>query len=340
MRRTISVVAATAVTLTLAIVLPSQIPAAAAPEESLGRLAVVPLDDRPFTAYTPVAVAEAGGHQAVTPPNDLLGEFFTYGDSDAIGAWWRNTAADTDGSVVAAPMLAYGGLVASRTCVTTLAEAQRRLTVLDEVKRENPNKPVYAFDVIMRLTIEPTSGYPGIYSGPIRTWAILADQVENLGREDLRAEYEQVAAGIPEEIKADYRCARARNNQVNREMVHRVANGTLDYLILGQDDATEYGPHRLEKEGLAALVRDLGVQDRVKIYPGADILGALLVAKHVTERLDAAPTVEIRWSRTPGDEWIAPYQDIPYATLVDEYLRTLGARTVDSSQPGGSDADI
>ncbi|MEH1015847.1 DUF4127 family protein [Micromonospora sp. CPCC 206060] len=336
MRRTISVLATTALTLTLAAILPITTPAASAsPPDNLGQLAVVPLDDRPFTSYTPVAVAEAGGHRALTPPTNLLGEFQTYGDSEAVGAWWRNAAAGADGSVVAAPMLAYGGLVASRSCGTSLADAQRRLTVLDEVKRNNPDKPLYAFDVIMRLTIEPTSSYPGIHSGPIRRWAILSDQVVNLGREDLRAEYEQVAAEIPAEVKADYLCARARNNQINRDMVKRVADGTIDYLILGQDDATEYGPHRLEKEGLAALVAELGVGDRVKIYPGADILGALLVARHVTQRLGATPTVDIEWSRTPGDQWIAPYQDIPYATLVGEYLRTLGARTVDSP-----DADI
>ncbi|SCL73398.1 F5/8 type C domain-containing protein [Micromonospora peucetia] len=325
----------TAVILTLAVALPGTPAAAARPPANLGQLAVVPLDDRPFTAYTPVAVAEAGGHQALTPPKDLLGEYFTYGQADAVGAWWRRAAADADGSVVAAPMLAYGGLVASRTCQTSLADARRRLTVLDEVKRKNPDKPLYAFDVIMRLTIEPTSSYPGIYSGPIRRWAILMDQVENLGQEERRAEYEQVANEIPEEIKADFRCARARDHQINRDMIERVANGTIDYLVLGQDDATEHGPHRLEKAGLAALAAKLGVQDRVKIYPGADILGALLVAKHITKRLGAAPTVDVEWSRTPGDQWVAPYQDVPYATLVDEYVRTLGARPSDSP-----DADI
>lgn len=306
--------------------------AAGGPPGSLGRIAVVPLDDRPFTSYTPVAVAEAGAHEALTPPKDLLGEFFTHGDSESVAAWWRTAARAADGSVVAVPMLAYGGLVASRTCRTSLDDARRRLAVLDEVKRANPTQPVYAFDVIMRLTIEPTSGYPGRYSGLVRRWAILMDQVENLGREDLRAEYEQVAAEIPDEIKADYLCARARNHEINRDMIRRVAAGTVDYLILGQDDASEFGPHRPEKAALAALVAELGLQDRVKIYPGADVLGALLVAKHVTARLGSAPTVTVEWSRTPGEEWTAPYQDVPYATLVNEYVRTVGGTVVDDPE--------
>ncbi|MFC0529362.1 DUF4127 family protein [Phytohabitans kaempferiae] len=303
--------------------------------ESFGTLAVVPLDDRPFTSYTPVATAEAGGHTALAPPRELLGRYFTPGDSAAVGQWWRTAARGADGSVVAVPMLAYGGLVASRACDTDLATARERLAVLDRVKRENPRHPVYAFDVIMRLTIEPTSGYPGQYSGAVRRWAVLMDQVENLGREDLRAEYEREAAAIPDEIRADYLCARTRNHQINQEMIKRVASGTIDYLILGQDDASEFGPHRPEKEALAALARKLGVGGKVKIYPGADVLGALLVAKHVTERLNARPTVKVEWSRTPGESWIAPYQDVPYATLVDEYVRTIHGTVVDDE-----DADI
>ncbi|WP_341359194.1 DUF4127 family protein [Georgenia sp. M64] len=316
------------------------LPAAAAPDHagpppSLGDVAVVPLDDRPFPAVTPVEIAAAGGHTALTPETELLGEFFTYGQADAVGQWWSETAAEADASVVALPMIAYGGLVASRTCATDLTTARERLEVLEDVKAADPEHPVYAFDVIQRLTIEPTSGYPGMYSGPVRRWAELMDQVENLGREDLRAAYEEVAAEIPQEIKDDYLCARARNHEVNQDMVRAAAAGTIDFLVLGQDDASEFGPHRAEKEALAALVAELGVGDRVKIYPGADVLGALLTAKHVVERLGVSPTVDVQWSRTAGDEWVAPYQDIPYGELVDEYITTLGAQRSDAS-----DADV
>lgn len=305
-------------------------PPHAGPAASLGEIAIVPLDDRPFPAATPVEIAAAGGHVGVTPDVDLLGEFFTYGDADAVGVWWRGATEEADASVVALPMLAYGGLVASRACATDLATALARLDVLADVKAASPEHPVYAFDVIQRLTIEPTSGYPGIYSGPVRRWAELMDQVENLGREDLREAYEEVAAEIPEEVKDDYLCARARNHEVNRRMVHAAAEGIIDFLVLGQDDASEFGPHRAEKEALADLIDELGVADRVKIYPGADVLGALLTAKHVVERLDVTPTVAVEWSRTPGDEWVAPYQDIPYGELVDEYIGTLGAERTDA----------
>ncbi|SEE97618.1 DUF4127 family protein [Ruania alba] len=304
---------------------PATPPADAGPPTSLGDIAVVPLDDRPFPAMTPVEMAAIGGHSALTPETDLLGEFFDHGDADAVGDWWAATAPEADASVLALPMLAYGGLVASRTCATDLATARERLQVVEEVAAANPDQPIYAFDVIQRLTIAPTSGYPGMYSGPVRQWAELMDQVENLGREDLRAEYEEVAAEIPEEIKSDYLCARERNHQINQDMIHLAAAGTIDVLVLGQDDASEFGPHRAEKEALAALIAELGVEDRVKIYPGADVLGALLTAKLVVERLDVQPSVAVEWSRTPGEDWVAPYQDIPYADLVDEYIATLGA---------------
>jgi hypothetical protein len=316
-------------------------PAAGAPPEytgppdSLGRLAIVPLDDRPFPSYTPAMLAEAGGFEADVPETSLLGEFLTPGDAEGIADWWASSAEGAEGSVVAVPMLAYGGLVASRQCRSTLEDARERLEVFEEVRAADPDQPLYAFDVIMRLTIEPYGSYPGNFSGPIRSWAVLHDRVVNLGQEEFRAEYEEVAASIPQELKDDYWCTRERNHQINREMVQRVADGVVDYLILGQDDTTEFGPQRVEQIALRELVQELGVTDRVKIYPGADVVGALLTAKQVTERLGVETTVDVEWSRNPGEEWVAPYQDIPYADLVEEYVSTIGAEVVEDR-----DADV
>ncbi|MPV35453.1 DUF4127 family protein [Georgenia subflava] len=304
-------------------------PAVPGPPDSLGRLAIVPMDDRPFPAYTPAAVARAGGFDTAVPDTTMLGEFLTAGDAEGVADWWSGAAEDADGSVVAVPMLAYGGLVASRQCRSTIEEASERLDVFEEVRAANPEQPVYAFDVIMRLTIEPYGSYPGTYAGKIRDWAVLHDRVVTLGQEEYRAEYEALADEIPQELKDDYWCTRERNHQINREMVQRVADGVVDYLILGQDDTTAFGPQRAEQIALRDLVAELGVEEKVKIYPGADVVGALLSAKHVTERLDVETTVDVEWSRTPGDEWVAPYQDIPYAELVEEYATTVGGTVVD-----------
>ena len=306
-------------------------PAAAAqagPPPSLGEIAIVPLDDRPFTAHTPSEMAQAGGFTPRMPEEALLGALLQAGDADAVGAWWAEAADGAAASVVALPMLAYGGLVAERTCATDLETALERLQVVEEVAAAHPEQPIYAFDVIQRLTIVPTNGYPGSYAGAVREWAVLMDKVENLGMEELRAEYEAVAASIPPEIRDDYTCARDRNHAVNRRMIELADEGVIDFLILGQDDASEFGPHRAEKIALQQLVAELGVEDRVEIYPGADVLGAMLVAKHVLNTLDVSPTVAVEWSRTHGDDWTAPYQDVPYGTLVREYIETLGATAV------------
>lgn len=317
-------------------------PADAAPAEGSAsdtvarrQISLVPLDDRPFTSVGPLQVATIGGFDAVAPDRADLGNFLDHGDPDAVGQWWSGSVETSDASVVAVPMLAYGGLVASRTCATDLDTALDRLDSLADVKAAHPEHEIYAFDVIQRLTIEPTSGYPGMYSGDLRRWAELYDKVENLGMEELRADYEALTAAIPEEILDDYLCARQRNHEVNKAMIRAADAGTIDFLVLGQDDASEFGPHRAEKLELQQLVADLDAADVVKIYPGADILGAMLVAKYAVKELRVSPTVQVQWSRANGDDWVAPYPDIPYGRLVDEYIATLGAQRLDDA-----DADI
>lgn len=303
---------------------------------SLGEVGLVPLDDRPFTFYEPHVVGQAAAFDVAAPAKQLLGKFLTPGDATAVADWWRTEGARLDRGVVAVPMLAYGGLVASRGCGVDEDAALERLEVLEDVKKANPDQRLFAFDVIMRLAPTPTGTYPGTYAGEVREWAILLDQVNNLGMEEKRDELEQLAAEIPQEIKDDYMCARERNHAVNRAMLHLVDDGVIDYLILGQDDAEEHGLHRPERIALEKLATELEITDRVSIYPGADVLGPLLVGKHIMEELDVDTTVHATWSRTPGPDWVAPYQDVPYGELVDEYVRTLGGETV--SDP--DDADV
>lgn len=300
-------------------------------------ISLVPLDYRPFTYYTPTQIARIGGFQIRTPDPMLLGAYFTPGDRAAVGDWWEKDAAATEASVVAVPMLAFGGLINSRySAGITLEQAQESLEVIKRVKDRYPLHKIYAFDSIMRLTISPTRDYPGNWSGKIREWSILKDKVERMGMDDLRPEYEAVEAVLPQDLIDDYLYTRERNLAVNKRIIDWVREGYIDFLIIGQDDAEPYGLHRSERNRLIEYINALGLNGKVKVFPGADVIASLLIAKLAADSLGVSPKVYVEYSRTHGDQWIAPYQDIPYSEVIGNYVSVLGGETV----AGAEQADL
>lgn len=298
--------------------------------QSIDSLSLVPLDDRPFPFYTTKQIAEIGGFQAHTPDKDLLGNYFTPGNGEAVGEWWMKDSAKTSASVIAIPMLAYGGLINSRYGEVSLEEAKENLQVIKNVKEQNPDKKVYAFDTLMRLTISPTASYPGNYAGEIREWSILKDKIENLGMDDqdLVQRFEELSASIPEELIEDYLKARKRNFSINNLMIDWVDQGIIDFLIIGQDDADPYGLHRPEHLALQERIQALGLNEKIKIIPGADVVGSLLVTKLMLEEFGVEPKLYVEYSRVHGDEWIAPYQNILYSEVIQNYVSILGGTVV------------
>lgn len=298
--------------------------------EALGRIGLVPLDDRPYTWYAPQKVAAGAGYETLLPPRDLLGRQTIPGDGRAVGQWLVHDTDQADALVLALPMIGYGGLLNSRNSSVPEAEVFARLEAVRTVRRRRPKRRLYAFDTIMRLTPE------GPWRNELRAWATLKDEVDNLGMTEKRPQLEALEAQIPADVREDYLATRARNHRVNLAMIEWAARGVFDFLVVGQDDATGNGPHRLESLALTARIAELGVADRVVLYPGADVVAALLVAKITMADAGAAPRFSVEYSRVSGDTWTAPYQNIPYARLIDGYVAMVGGSVV-----GGPDqADI
>ncbi|WP_152190797.1 DUF4127 family protein [Georgenia satyanarayanai] len=292
------------------------------------RLVVVPLDDRPANVYFPTMTAASADVDVVLPPEDLVGTFTTPGDGDAVGQWLLDQD-DADGFVVSVSMLAYGGLIASRTGVAaTAAEARERVSVLRELREQRPGTPIYVYDTIQRLALSALGENAELYYTLIQQWAILTDRVENLGHEELRGDLEEVRAQIPDDVLADYVAARERNHEVNLMLVEWAAEGVVDHLVLAQDDAAPYGLHRAEREQLRALVEELGAQDTVQIFPGADEVDATLVSRFVQGLNGTSPAVAVEYSGIDGADWVAPFEDTSYAENIERHVVAAGGTVV------------
>ena len=316
---------ATAALATTALAVPAG--AAPVPDED-ATLVVVPLDDRPANVYFPQMTAATADVTAVFPPADLIGTFTTPGDGDAVGQWLLEQD-EADGYVVSVSMLAYGGLIASRTGVAaTAAEARERVSVLRELREQNPGTPIFVYDTIQRLALSALGENAELYYTLIQQWAILTDRVENLGHEELRGDLEAIRAQIPDDVLADYVAARERNHQINRMLVEWAAEGVVDHLVLAQDDAAPYGLHRAEREQLRALVTELGVEDVVQIFPGADEVDATLVSRFVQQRNGTSPAVAVEYSGMAGADWVAPFEDTTYEQNIERHVVAAGGTVV------------
>ncbi|GGO22122.1 DUF4127 family protein [Micromonospora parathelypteridis] len=324
-------------------------PALAGPAKRQLTVALVPLDDRPVNTYAPQMTAASAGAQVQLPPRDLLGRFFTPGDGAAI-ARWLGTTDHVDGYVISVSMLAYGGLIASRTAAPTLAAALENLASIRSLRSTRPGAVIEVHDTIQRLAITSTGTELDTYRDLLVTWAKLYDQVVNLGQEELRAQLDATRARIPDQVVEDYLAARARNHQVNRLMVEWVADGTISHLVLSEDDTAPVGLARAERVELEALVAQLGVGDRVEIFPGADEVDALLVARVIAARTE--PTYRVEYAGVSGEDWTAQLEGIPFAENIRRHVATVGGRVVNgdadivlavntpSSAPGQRAADL
>ncbi|MFJ6954122.1 DUF4127 family protein [Micromonospora aurantiaca (nom. illeg.)] len=306
-------------------------PAFARPAGRRPSVALVPLDDRPVNTYCAEMTGASADAEVLLPPRNLLGRFFTRGDGAGI-ARWLDGVDGVDGYVISVSMLAYGGLIASRTAAPALADALRNLEAIRRLRARRSDAVIEVHDTIQRLAITSTGTDLDNYRDLVVQWAKLYDQVVNLGQESLRGQLDAVRARIPDAVVEDYLAARARNHQVNRLMVEWVADGTISHLVLSEDDTAPVGLARAERVELEALVARLGVGDRVEIFPGADEVNALLVARVVAA--GATPTYRVEYAGVSGEGWTAALEGIPFAENIRRHVTSVGGRVVTG------DADI
>jgi len=290
-------------------------------------IAVVPLDDRPVNVYCASMTAAAAGRQVVFPPRGTLGRFFQPGDGAAIAQWLGTQ--ETGEYVISVSMLAYGGLIASRTAEPTMAAARANVEAIRQLRRARPDATILVHDTIQRLALTSRDPELTTYITLIVQWAKLYDQVENLGREDLRDELDEVRAKIPDQMLEDYLAARARNHEINKLMVDWVADGTITHLVLSEDDTAPVGLARAERVELERTVAERGLGDRVEIFPGADEVDALLVARLIASR--AEPVLRIDYAGVSGTEWTAQLEGIPFEENIRRHVKTVGGSVADGT---------
>lgn len=297
----------------------------------------VPLDDRPVTRQLPQMLAQIAGERLIEPPRPLLGNYLTFGQPDAIIAWLNGPQTRGSGAfVISADMLAYGGLVGSRVPGVSYADAYFRLNEVTHLRVRHPHAWIGTFGTIMRLapTGVPALGNAASFFAAYPVWDEL-QQYANLHDPPLASEEpaaQQLRQSIGDGTLQAYLAARARNVDVDLREIALTRAGSIDALVLGQDDAGPYGLHVKEVQRLqseAAQMPDVAVE------PGADELGMAMVAHALARDAHWTPTVAVQYFPANGGQINDPLEYAPIDVAVGSLISLCGARRLD-----GGAADI
>ncbi len=305
-----------------------------------GRLACLPLDDRPVNYDYPRELAAIAGLEIELPPREWLGNPWRPSKHAELVDWLEKAAAQADALLVALDTLGYGGLIPSRTSPESVEQVLERLSILKKIKARQPDLQILAYNVILRISradsAEEEKGYWAEYGSRMFRLSTLehkselgeADEVETAERDVLRAQ-------IPDPVYNDYLQGRKRNHAVNRAMLDWLEAGVFDYLLLPQDDTADYGWNIAEARSLQSLIRLRGLGDRAITYPGADETASLLLARYACRQAGFAPRVWPRYSSQESSRVITAYEDRPMHELLKAHLAPLNGFIADS--PGQAD---
>ncbi len=298
----------------------------------IGRVALVPLDERPVNTSLVAEVAAIAGAECVLPDAALLPRFRTAGDTDGLAEWLRAVAGSVDAIVVAIDTLAFGGLIPARTSDDTVETAVGRLGLLRELATGSPGRPVYAVSLVTRASDSYSASEEPDY------WVRYGRGLHRLGRDAHRAWADRgrsVPSEVPPTVRADFVRRRLRNHVVNLAALELQWNGVLTHLALTADDTAEFSAGSAEQEWFGYWQGLAGPGLPVVSYPGADETGAVLMARALLAGAGRPPSVRIRVADPESLERVPLYENRPLRESIAGQLTAAGAVQTESD-----DADL
>jgi hypothetical protein len=302
----------------------------------------VPLDDRPATAQFPQLISRIAGVSLVEPPAAALGNYLDPGDPAAILRWLDAPPPDGQEFVVSNDMVDYGGLVASRIPAVDPATAGARLATLAGVRARHSLAAFTVFGTVMRLAptgvpaLGPAAAYPfadGVWP-KIQKYANLPDPPQTTAQ---GADATRLRAELGPNLDA-YLAARARDRDIDLEVLRNDARGAFDRAVLGQDDAGPVGLHIADLDVLRGYATQAMPYGRWSIEPGTDELGMVLVAAALVREAGLVPRVRVVYSRPDGDTVQDPLEFAPVGTTIADVIASCGG--VEVAPEAAADVDL
>jgi len=117
-----------------------------------------------------------------------------------------------------------------------------------------------------------------------------------------------------------------------RASLDLLSRGTIDHLVVGQDDAALTGPHAEERDALIQYAGELDVSDSVRFISGADEIGMMLVSRAASKD---DLKVGVLYSNEAAAGRAALYEDRPLRESIEDHVALMEGEIIDS--PRGAD---
>ena len=279
------------------------------------KIVLLPLDERPCNYLYPLQMFNNDDIKLVLPSMDIMGDKKIPANHEALEEFLLTETKDAFGLVISIDTLLYGGIVPSRLHYHSEEELKRRMSIITKLKENNPDLLIYAFDLIMRCPQyssddeEPTyykeSGVEifrtGYYSHKRDLKIATPAELEAL--ENLNCNQEHLK---------DFLNRRELNCRLNIETLNLVENKVIDFLIIPQDDASEYGWTAIDQIKIRKVIDEKCLQMDVYMYPGADEVANNLISKMILKIKNRRPLFYIKYP--------SPNSPLTVPGLEDRYL--------------------
>lgn len=295
-------------------------------------LILVPLDERPVNTRYPQMLGAIGGATVLLPEPAIGGKGRIPSDRDAVASWLRATPADS--ALVSTDFLAFGNLINARISQDSAADALSHLRLLEELQ---PKCRVHAFSLITRVSnaddnVEEPE-YWSQWGTKFYRFARLTHQSERgeLSTDESR-ELEILRQTIPAEFMDDWLTRRLRNHTVNLGLIDMAARGAIESLLITSDDTSPYGFPSRERDWLRSWqsLFDNKLEHCLMMYPGADEVASVLVARMLNLNHGESPAIYPLYSMPGEEEIVAPYEDRPLRETVVGQIKAARCRIADA----------
>ncbi|MCY7403129.1 MAG: DUF4127 family protein [Cryobacterium sp.] len=282
-------------------------------------IVLVPLDERPVCTSLPAGIARIAGLDCALPPSGLLPRIRRPGDTAGLTDWLSAARQTASFAIVSLEGLGFGGLIPSRIGHESQAEVAVRWSVLRQT-----GCPVFASTLVPRT---PDS------SDPMEEpdyWDPHGPALHSLSAARAkRAGVAQAQAAVPREVRLDWIGRRLRQHALALQAVELAADNTVGRLVIGIDDAAEESLSAADQRALGDWVDRCELGDRVFVQPGADEIGAVLVARAcLAVRGVRAPIIGIMCSDPEALNRVAPYESSRVRETIRRQIEAAGAHAV------------